>query len=874
VSIDLNLAGPFNPSGDATDGAASYDMDAISEALRATAYSWVPETFKLAVVDYEGGFKVYRCADIRGGAPHKDGSCIIQTEGPNAGDWYDHQLADGGGPISTLKEHYNLSSKETLSFCAELAEKYGGGSYLRKEKHYGNGNGGAGPVSHSSKNIANADFLLSVATQGIAGTPVETYLKSRQITIVPQSPDMYFYPLATQPQNNRGYPTWIMRFADPHTGNYSGGIHRIFLADDGSRHIGADGLKPKMMLGPVEGAVIRFALPDESGTLGIGEGPESTLAAMQIYSIPGWSAASAGNFHKLAAALIARGPFPGVARLAVWSDGEAGGVEAAYALRDAARAVGMASDVYLPAGGDDFADDLQRGLAAAPAVEDRPPGQGIAAAQDIIPPAPNSFPRITSAQATVLVRNVERGIDGKQLSYVISQIIFGGLEQFDEQQALEGLRRKLNSTNKIINGMVKSLRGEKTVATKPAWVNHPDMQLSFDGEPKAIMSNVSLVLREAPEFRGAFGFDEFSGTVSALRKLPWEENPGKPCAPRECNDDDEIALLEWIQLAGIHAHKNAVFDAVQRVAAETKFHPVRDIFENLVWDKAARLDMMGVYCFGCEDTPYVRAVFPRWMISGVARIFEPGCKVDCMLILEGKQGLLKSTAIRTLAYPWFTDEMPPLGTPDAAIQIRGKWIIEISELESMSRAEVKTLNAFMSRTTDRFRPPYGRRAKDFDRQCIFAGSTNEGEYLKDPTGARRFWTVACSLINIPLLKSFKEQLWAEAVFRYRAKEKWWIDSDETELLEFAKVEAGKRFQLDEWENQIEVWVRGKSDVLMSDIFSDCLEIKDRSKWGRADQMRISAIMKRLGWTRKKVNGWRYLRPGHPLLADQRLKAVS
>jgi putative DNA primase/helicase len=868
---DLNQAGPQTDTSGVDYGAASYDMDAIAEALRATAYSWVPETFKLAVVDYEHGFKVYRCADIRGGAPHKDGSCIIQTEGPNAGDWYDHQLADGGGPISTLKEHYNLSSKETLSFCAELAERHDGGSFLRGEKKRTNGNGGASPHS-SDANIAKANFLLSVASQGIENTPVQTYLQARGITLIPQSPDLYFYPLATQPQNNRGYPTFIMRFAHPHSGAYSGGIHRIFLADDGTRNIKADGLKAKMMLGPVDGAVIRFALPAD-GVLGIGEGPESTLAAMQLYGIPGWAAASAGNMHKLASALATRGPFPGVARLAVWSDGEAGGIAAGRALRDAARAVGMTSDLFIPRGGDDFADDLARGLdPAAPELTALPapepaPGEGGAAPQ-----------AITGAAAIGLAATLKAGVSTfEEIRAVIRQIIFGGLNQFDEKQALERVRATLRFKKKEIDDIASSLRGEITPAdtTKPAWVNHPDMQLGFDGEPKAIMSNVALVLREAPEFRGAFGFDEFSGTVSALKKLPWEENPGTYCAPRECNDDDEIALLEWIQLAGIHAHKNAVFDAVQRVAAETRFHPVRDMLENLIWDEVARLGMMGVYCFGCDDTPYVRAVFSRWMISGVARIFEPGCKADCMLILEGKQGLLKSTAIRTLAYPWFTDEMPPLGTPDAAIQIRGVWVIEISELESMSRAEVKTLNAFMSRTTDRFRPPYGRRAKDFERQGIFAGSTNEGEYLKDPTGARRFWSVACSVINIELLKSVKEQLWAEAVFRYRVGEKWWIDSNETELLEFAKVEAGKRFQLDEWENQIESWVRGKSDIRTADIFSDCLDIKDRSKWGRADQMRISNIMKRLGWTRRYIESqWRYLRPGHPALADQRLKAVS
>jgi hypothetical protein len=276
---DLNQAGSFNGSDTGGDGSGGYYMDAIAEALRATAYSWVPVVFTMGRKDTEHGLVIYRCADIAGNPPHGDGSCIIQTEGANAGGWYDHQSGRGGGPISTIKEHYNLSSDETLSFCAGVAEKYGGGSYLRKEKRFnGNGNGGAGQhYSDSQKNIANANFLLSVASQGIANTPVQTYLQQgRGIRDIPLSPDMYFYALATQPQNSRGYPTWIMRFSDPYdSGNYSGGIHRIFLADDGSRHIGADGLKPKMMLGPVDGAVIRFALPSPDGLWELARGQKA-----------------------------------------------------------------------------------------------------------------------------------------------------------------------------------------------------------------------------------------------------------------------------------------------------------------------------------------------------------------------------------------------------------------------------------------------------------------------------------------------------------------------------------------------------------------------------------------------------------------------
>ena len=127
--------------------------------------------------------------------------------------------------------------------------------------------------------------------------------------------------------------------------------------------------------------------------------------------------------------------------------------------------------------------------------------------------------------------------------------------------------------------------------------------------------------------------------------------------------------------------------------------------------------------------------------AGVARIFSPGAKADSCLILEGEQGTKKSTALKTLVQPWFTDEIAELGSKDAALQTRGVWIIEIAELDSMNRSEAGKIKEFMSRTTDRFRPPYGRRLIESPRQCIFAGSVNHTNYLRDETGARRFWPV-------------------------------------------------------------------------------------------------------------------------------------
>jgi predicted P-loop ATPase len=173
---------------------------------------------------------------------------------------------------------------------------------------------------------------------------------------------------------------------------------------------------------------------------------------------------------------------------------------------------------------------------------------------------------------------------------------------------------------------------------------------------------------------------------------------------------------------------------------------VRQKLDSLKWDGTSRIgDWLSLYP-RVDGNEYTFAVGARWLISAVARIYDPRCKADCALILEGDQGLMKSTALKVLAEPWFTDEIADLGSKDAAMQTRGVWVIEIAELDSMSRADVSKIKGFISRTTDRFRPSYEKRVIESRRQCVFAGSVNHCAYLRDETGGRRFWPVACTRI--------------------------------------------------------------------------------------------------------------------------------
>jgi predicted P-loop ATPase len=235
------------------------------------------------------------------------------------------------------------------------------------------------------------------------------------------------------------------------------------------------------------------------------------------------------------------------------------------------------------------------------------------------------------------------------------------------------------------------------------------------------------------------------------------------------------------------------------------------------------------------------------MISAVARVYHPGCKADCCLILEGPQGRGKSSALKELGGAWFTDDLPDLSTKDAPIQLLGTWILEVSELDAFSRADVSRVKAFMSRATDRFRPPFATRAEDHPRQCVFAGTTNsENGYLRDPTGGRRFWPVMVGDISLRTLAEARAQLWAEAVARYQRGEPWWLDTPEME--EEAAKQVAQRYEGDPWERLVQQYVSGKPDVAVNEVLQVALDMPP-DRWGGREEKRVARILIAMGWKR-------------------------
>lgn len=373
----------------------------------------------------------------------------------------------------------------------------------------------------------------------------------------------------------------------------------------------------------------------------------------------------------------------------------------------------------------------------------------------------------------------------------------------------------------------------------------------------ASLGNVATFLEYDPRLAGAIVYNEFAARRQLLQAPPWDL---RSATPRDWCDADDVQAAEWLEREfGFVVGKQMVFDAACVVGQRHPIHPVRDYLNGLVWDGTPRLDGWLIDFCGADDTALIRAWASKWVISAVARIYQPGAKADHVLILEGRQGLRKSTALETLAGPdWFTDAADRLTDKDGVLNCGGKWIMELGELVALTRAEATHIKAFFSRRTDRIRRPYGRSAEDIPRQTVFCGTTNATEYLRDDTGNRRFWPVAVGKVDVEGIREHRDQLWAEAVQRYRAGETWWID--QPDLIAEAEATQEDRRHVDPWADKLESWLRGTAlrSVTLTQVIEDGLGRKIAES-SEAETQRAARAILSLGWrkTRKRQGDRRW-----------------
>lgn len=383
-----------------------------------------------------------------------------------------------------------------------------------------------------------------------------------------------------------------------------------------------------------------------------------------------------------------------------------------------------------------------------------------------------------------------------------------------------------------------------------------------NGSLIAHMQNVELILGNDERWAGVIGYSVFSSKIVKLRSAPFGGGAG------DWADIDDMRVMKWLaQQYNLRVKASHVIEAVSVVAHDHAFHPVREYLEKLEWDRVPRIETWLTDVLGVNASEYSAKVGKRWLISAVARVMRPGCKADSVMILEGGQGAGKSTAMGVLGGEWFMDTPFALGDKDSFQAIRGKWIVELGELDSFNKAESTKAKQFFSASTDTYRESYGRRTNDVPRQCVFVGTTNQEEYLKDATGNRRYWPVFCNKVDLEQLREIRDQLWAEALFCFEAGDIWWVTKDESWMFAEAQDE---RFVVDEWEGPILAWMEESQigeTATGNEILTQALKL-DFGHWGKPEQMRVGAIMHRLGWRKRRmpalpksgVRPWAYEKP--------------
>lgn len=296
------------------------------------------------------------------------------------------------------------------------------------------------------------------------------------------------------------------------------------------------------------------------------------------------------------------------------------------------------------------------------------------------------------------------------------------------------------------------------------------------------IENAVTILTHDPQLTGCLAYDEMEHNIVALSSTPWNKDKG----PRQWVDADDAALRLYLESSYGMSGKDRIFDAVNVVAQRNAFHPVREYLDSCDWDQVPRVETLLIDYLGAEDNEYTRAVTRKTLAAAVARIYRPGCKFDYMLTLRGRQGIGKSAIIAKLGGRWFSDTFTTMQGKDAYEQVQGVWLMEIGELAGMRKAEAETIKLYISKQSDRFRPAYGRRLQEFPRQCVFVGTTNETQFLRDTTGNRRFWVVDTP--NDPARDLWEELtpetvalIWGEAVQIYKAGEPLYLPRELEEI---------------------------------------------------------------------------------------------
>lgn len=521
--------------------------------------------------------------------------------------------------------------------------------------------------------------------------------------------------------------------------------------------------------------------------------------------------------------------------------------------------------ITTPSGGSHwyFTGTCRSAVAIRPGLDIRGTGGYVVAWQPVegaLAPVPVWLPPLCGASKQKTFAKGSRNVELTSVAGALRRVGVGG-------EALAKAVTAINATLPAplpepevatISGSV----GGYAPAEAPPWVPF-DVPMTGKSQPICNADSALCVLEKHPIFAEAIWFDTFSNSVMTT----WE----KP-APIEWTETDTQRLLVFLQrqIRLTRMAKSSVEDALGVLVATRLRHQVKDWIKTLAWDQTPRIEMFLTTHFGTPDTPYVRAASRNFWLALMARLTHPGCQMDHMLILEGPQDQGKTKALRILGGPWYLSMAESVMQKDFFQSLQGKLIVELAEMESFRGfAEQNRIKQVISTPTDHYRLPYGRRPASYPRQCVFVGTTNEAYYLRDYTGARRFWPIACGNIDIPAVEVHREQLFAEAWAHFKPGVTWWVMPEE------AKEEQEARREEDAWETPIHEFLLLKEDLTISELLTEACHVP-LGQITRADTLRVAAILRRFGWGKKKIRHgdkllWRWLAPAREAGEDLQVK---
>lgn len=351
-----------------------------------------------------------------------------------------------------------------------------------------------------------------------------------------------------------------------------------------------------------------------------------------------------------------------------------------------------------------------------------------------------------------------------------------------------------------------------------------ELDANTKGEYENSANNLNIIIEHDQFLKDVFKLNTFDNKRYVTRSLPWR----KVDTVEPLRDVDYSGVRNYIECVYGIVSSQKVDDALALEFERKKFHPIRDYIQAQKWDGKQRINTLLIDYFGADDNLYTRAAIRKMLVAAVARVFEPGIKFDTALILVGDQGTYKSTFVKKLGMDWFSDTFTTVQGKESFEQIQGAWLIEMAELSGLKKAEVESIKHYITKREDMFRPAYGRTVETYKRQCVFFGTTNNKDFLRDPTGNRRFMPVDVrpeyvtkSVID-DLTQDEVDQIWAEAYQLYLAKEPLYLVGDEDII---AKIEQHKHSEMDERKGIIEEYLNKKFPEEW-----DKMDLYDRRRW--------------------------------------------